>query len=54
MPYVIEGIIDNFEKLIERSANTFKNQHDIKVVVNTRAEKIVSHKTRDIGHKFRN
>ena len=40
MPYVIEGIIDNFEKLIERSANTFKNQHDIKVVVNTRAEKI--------------
>ena len=40
MPYVIEGIIDNFEKLIERSANTFKNQHDINVVVNTRAEKI--------------
>jgi len=24
MPYVIEGIIDNFEKLIERSANTVK------------------------------
>ena len=40
MPYVIEGIIDNFEKLIERSANTFKNQHDINVVVNTRVEKI--------------
>jgi NADPH-dependent 2,4-dienoyl-CoA reductase/sulfur reductase-like enzyme len=40
MPYVIEGIIDNFEKLIERSANTFKKQYDIDVVVNTRAEKI--------------
>lgn len=40
MPYVIEGIIDNFEKLIERSANTFKKQHDINVVVNTRVEKI--------------
>jgi NADPH-dependent 2,4-dienoyl-CoA reductase/sulfur reductase-like enzyme len=40
MPYVIEGIIANFEKLIERSANTFKNQHDINVVVNTRVEKI--------------
>jgi NADPH-dependent 2,4-dienoyl-CoA reductase/sulfur reductase-like enzyme len=40
MPYVIEGIIDNFEKLIERSANTFKNQHDINVVVNTHVEKI--------------
>jgi NADPH-dependent 2,4-dienoyl-CoA reductase/sulfur reductase-like enzyme len=40
MPYVIEGIIDNFEKLIERSANTFKKQYDIDVVVNTRAKRI--------------
>ena len=40
IPYVIEGIIDNFEELIERSANTFKKQYDIEVLVNTRAEKI--------------
>ena len=40
IPYVIEGIIDNFEKLIERSANTFKKQYDITIAVNTRAEKI--------------
>jgi NADPH-dependent 2,4-dienoyl-CoA reductase/sulfur reductase-like enzyme len=40
MPYVIEGIIDNFERLIERSANTFRRQYDINVVVNTRAKKI--------------
>jgi NADPH-dependent 2,4-dienoyl-CoA reductase/sulfur reductase-like enzyme len=40
MPYVIEGIIDNFERLIERSANTFRRQYDINVVVNTRAKTI--------------
>ena len=40
IPYVIEGIIDNFEELIERSANTFKKQYDIEVLVNTSAEKI--------------
>ena len=28
------------KELIERSANTFKKQYDINVVVNTRAEKI--------------
>lgn len=37
---MIEGIIDNFEKLIERSANTFKKQYDIDVLVNTRAQRI--------------
>jgi NADPH-dependent 2,4-dienoyl-CoA reductase/sulfur reductase-like enzyme len=40
MPYVIEGLIDSFEKLIERSADEFKKQYDIDVIVNTRAEKI--------------
>lgn len=40
IPYVIEGIIDNFEELIERSANTFKKQYNINVIVNTRAKKI--------------
>ncbi|MGA9296459.1 MAG: FAD-dependent oxidoreductase [Nitrososphaeraceae archaeon] len=40
MPYVIEGLIDSFEKLIERPADDFKKQYDIDVIVNTRAEKI--------------
>ncbi|HKG89350.1 MAG TPA: FAD-dependent oxidoreductase, partial [Nitrososphaeraceae archaeon] len=40
MPYVIEGLIDSFEKLIERPADEFKKQYDIDVLVNTRAEKI--------------
>jgi NADPH-dependent 2,4-dienoyl-CoA reductase/sulfur reductase-like enzyme len=40
MPYVIEGIIDSFEKLIERSADTFKRQYDIDVLVNTHAQRI--------------
>jgi NADPH-dependent 2,4-dienoyl-CoA reductase/sulfur reductase-like enzyme len=40
IPYVIQGIIDNFEELIERSANTFKKQYNIEVLANTSAEKI--------------
>ena len=40
MPYVIEGLIDSFEKLIERPADEFKKKYDIDVIVNTRAEKI--------------
>lgn len=40
MPYVIEGLIDSFEKLIERPADEFKKQYDIDVLVNTRAERI--------------
>jgi NADPH-dependent 2,4-dienoyl-CoA reductase/sulfur reductase-like enzyme len=40
MPYVIEGLIDSFEELIERPADEFKKQYDIDVIVNTRAEKI--------------
>jgi NADPH-dependent 2,4-dienoyl-CoA reductase/sulfur reductase-like enzyme len=54
MPYVIEGIIDNFEKLIERSANTFKKQYDINVVVNTRAKKIDSIKQEILATNLRN
>ncbi len=41
IPYVIEGIIDDFEELIERSPATFKKEHDIDVIVNTRAQKIL-------------
>lgn len=40
MPYVIEGIINDFEELIERSPDIFKNEYNIDVIVNTRAHKI--------------
>jgi NADPH-dependent 2,4-dienoyl-CoA reductase/sulfur reductase-like enzyme len=40
IPYVIEGIINNFEELIERSPDVFKSKYDIDVIVNTRAHKI--------------
>ncbi|HEY3526508.1 MAG TPA: FAD-dependent oxidoreductase [Nitrososphaeraceae archaeon] len=40
MPYVIEGLIDSFEKLIERPADEFKKQYNIDVIINTRAERI--------------
>jgi NADPH-dependent 2,4-dienoyl-CoA reductase/sulfur reductase-like enzyme len=40
MPYVIEGIINNFEELIERPPDIFKNEYHIDVIVNTRAHKI--------------
>ncbi len=29
MPYVIEGLVSNFEELIERKADVFKNKYDI-------------------------
>jgi ethanolamine ammonia-lyase large subunit len=40
MPYVIEGIVNNFEELIERSVDIFKNQYHIDVIVNTHVQKI--------------
>jgi NADPH-dependent 2,4-dienoyl-CoA reductase/sulfur reductase-like enzyme len=40
IPYVIEGIINNFEELIERPPDIFKNEYNIDVIVNTRAHKI--------------
>jgi NADPH-dependent 2,4-dienoyl-CoA reductase/sulfur reductase-like enzyme len=40
MPYVIEGLIDSFEKLIARPADEFRKKYDIDVLVNTLAEKI--------------
>jgi NADPH-dependent 2,4-dienoyl-CoA reductase/sulfur reductase-like enzyme len=42
IPYVIEGIINNFEELIERSVDIFKNQYHIDVIVNTHVQKIDS------------
>jgi NADPH-dependent 2,4-dienoyl-CoA reductase/sulfur reductase-like enzyme len=40
IPYVIEGIINDFEELIERPPDIFKNEHNIDIIVNTRAHKI--------------
>jgi CoA-dependent NAD(P)H sulfur oxidoreductase len=40
MPYVIEGLIDDFNKLIARPAERFKNKYNIDIIINTRAIKI--------------
>ena len=42
MPYVIEGLIDDFNRLIVRPAERFKNKYNIDVIANTRAVKIDS------------
>jgi NADPH-dependent 2,4-dienoyl-CoA reductase/sulfur reductase-like enzyme len=40
IPYVIEGLISSFEKLIERNEQIFKHKYNINVITNTRASKI--------------
>ncbi|MGB8171284.1 MAG: FAD-dependent oxidoreductase [Nitrososphaeraceae archaeon] len=40
MPYVIEGIVKDFQELIERPADVFKKEYQIDVVTNTCAQKI--------------
>src|SRR5215467_6658762 len=40
IPYVIEGIINNFEELIERPANVFKSKYGIDIIISTRAYEI--------------
>jgi NADPH-dependent 2,4-dienoyl-CoA reductase/sulfur reductase-like enzyme len=40
IPYVIEGMISNFEVLIERNIEVFKSKYNIDVITNTRAYKI--------------
>ena len=40
IPYVIEGIIDNIEELIDRPLDLFKSKYGIDIVVNTHAYKI--------------
>ena len=40
IPYVVEGIINNFEELVERPPPIFKSKHGIDVIINTRAYKI--------------
>jgi NADPH-dependent 2,4-dienoyl-CoA reductase/sulfur reductase-like enzyme len=40
IPYVIEGIINNFEELVERPPDIFKSKYGIDIIINTRASKI--------------
>ena len=40
MPYVIGGLVDNFNRLIARPAERFKNKYNIDIITNTRAIKI--------------
>lgn len=40
MPYVIEGIVRDFQELIERPADVFKKDYQIDVVTNTNAQKL--------------
>ncbi len=40
IPYVIGGMINNFEVLIERKVGVFKDKYDIDVITNTHAFKI--------------
>jgi len=40
MPYVIEGLIDDFSRLIARPAERFKNKYNIDIIANTSAVKI--------------
>jgi NADPH-dependent 2,4-dienoyl-CoA reductase/sulfur reductase-like enzyme len=40
IPYVIEGVIDDFSKLIARSAEEFERKYNIDIIENTRAFKI--------------
>ena len=36
----MEGIINNFEELVERPPDVFKNKYGIDIIINTRAYKI--------------
>jgi len=40
IPYVLEGLIPSFDRLIVRSPEVFKKEHDIEIFVDTRAQKI--------------
>ncbi len=40
IPYVIEGLIDNFDKLIARTVDEFKNKYNIDILIDTLAIKI--------------
>ncbi|GKS66977.1 hypothetical protein YTPLAS73_05240 [Nitrosarchaeum sp.] len=40
IPYVIEGVVESFEKLIIRSPQVFKEKQQIDIITNTKATKI--------------
>jgi NADPH-dependent 2,4-dienoyl-CoA reductase/sulfur reductase-like enzyme len=40
IPYVIEEIINDFDELIARSVDEFKNKYHIDIIVNTLATRI--------------
>jgi NADPH-dependent 2,4-dienoyl-CoA reductase/sulfur reductase-like enzyme len=40
MPYVIGGLVNEFQQLIERPADIFKKEYQIDVITNTRAQRI--------------
>src|SRR5687768_8629026 len=40
IPYVIEGIINDFDELIARSVEEFNNKYNIDIIVNTLATRI--------------
>ena len=40
MPYVVEGIVKDFQELIERPPDVFKKEYQIDVITDTRAQKI--------------
>ncbi|HXX99201.1 MAG TPA: FAD-dependent oxidoreductase [Candidatus Bathyarchaeia archaeon] len=40
IPYVIEGIVNNFEELVERPPDIFKSKYGIDIIINTRGYKI--------------
>lgn len=54
MPYVIEGLIDDFSKLIARSAEEFKNKYNIDIITNTIAKKIDPLKKQVHGQDLQN
>ncbi len=39
-PYVIEGVVNNFDKLIARSLDEFKNRYNVDIITNTEATRI--------------
>ncbi len=40
IPYVIEGIVNNFEELVERPPDIFKIKYGIDIIIHTRVYKI--------------
>src|SRR5574339_1024543 len=52
LPYVLEGIIDDFSELIARPAEEFRNKYGINILLNTLALKILASKKQIIVKDF--